>query len=99
MATRTASPPFRPRSVGPSVVVPSPLPPHVVDEVLDLLADAILEDLRAHSDARTGPSAIASIRTVPRVTVAPPRRSLRSRAGDTNGGPRGVGHKPAEGQA
>jgi hypothetical protein len=99
MAARTASPPIQPRSVGPSVVVPSPLPPHVVDEVLDLLADAILADLRAHPDARTGPSATASIRAVPRVTVAPPRGSVRSRAYDKKHGPGVVGQTPAEEQA
>jgi hypothetical protein len=80
-------------------MIPSPLPTHVVNEVLDLIADAILEDLRAHPEAPTGLRATASIHGFPRVTVGPPRGSVRSRAYDKKHGPGVVGHKPAEGQA
>lgn len=77
----------------------SSLPAHVVDEVLDLLADAILEDLRASPATLNEQQKNGAVRRgLRRVTVGPPRGSVRSGASDTNGRPRGVGHQ-AEGQA
>lgn len=62
----------------------APLPSHVVDDVLDLLADAILEDFRAHPEMLDSRRAEASARRgVSRVTVGPPRRSVSSRAAHT----------------